>query len=298
MKMWQRCAWSVLIILAGLLAGCPAPGGPSDKSSSKAITSFKFFVPFVTGAIRGTSINVWVPDTTNDLTGLVATFTTTGVSVKVGPTRQVSGTTANNFTTPVTYIVTAEDGTTKSYSVAVGKLVAKRYLDANSVAAADVDVVNGNMVLKASTGRVNKFPENSPVVFLNGGGVAPAGIVYGKVYYAEGFDTASIKIYDPVDSTHIDIGSGTATLYQVDWSPVHVGEVYLPGNMISLPGHGLKVGDAVFIVAKPGNTMLTTGAYHVTVVDDADHFGTDADIMPPDFFTYLARIRNNGGTSF
>ena len=41
-----------------------------------------------------------------DVTALVATFTTTGASVKVGSTVQVSGTTANDFTYPVVYTVT------------------------------------------------------------------------------------------------------------------------------------------------------------------------------------------------
>jgi len=52
-----------------------------------------------------------VPSGTN-VTSLAATFTTSaGVSsVKVGSLSQVSGTTANNFTNPVTYVVTAQDG--------------------------------------------------------------------------------------------------------------------------------------------------------------------------------------------
>jgi hypothetical protein len=121
------------------------------------------------------------------------------------------------------------------------------------------------------------------------------------VYYAKGFNTASIAIYDPVDSTHIAFtsGVGTTSIYQVDWSVVSVGEVHLPGNMISVAGHGLKVGDAVYIVCDDSsNTKLKTGAYHVITVPDADHFGTDADIWAQDAFNYLARIRNNGGTSF
>ncbi len=38
-----------------------------------------------------------------DVTALVATFTTTGASVKVGSTVQVSGTTANDFNHPIIY---------------------------------------------------------------------------------------------------------------------------------------------------------------------------------------------------
>jgi hypothetical protein len=49
----------------------------------------------------------------------VASFTTTGVSVKVGATTQTSGTTANDFTSPVTYRVTAGNGSTQDYVVTV-----------------------------------------------------------------------------------------------------------------------------------------------------------------------------------
>lgn len=52
-----------------------------------------------------------------------ATFTTTGISVTVGATPQVSGTTANDFTNPVVYTVTAADGSTQDYTVTVGVLL-------------------------------------------------------------------------------------------------------------------------------------------------------------------------------
>ena len=49
-----------------------------------------------------------------DVTNLVSTFTLSdGATAKVGPVTQVSGITENDFTSIVTYSVTAEDGTTK-----------------------------------------------------------------------------------------------------------------------------------------------------------------------------------------
>jgi hypothetical protein len=90
-----------------------APGTACD------ITAFGFVSPSVTGTISGTNIAVSVPSGTS-VTALVATFTITGASVKVGTTTQVSGTTANNFTSPVSYVVTSGDGsTTKTYTVTV-----------------------------------------------------------------------------------------------------------------------------------------------------------------------------------
>jgi hypothetical protein len=94
-------------------------------SSAKDLTAFSFLSAKnsqlssdVTGTISGTSIALTVPFGT-DVTALVATFTTTGASVTVGTTTQVSGTTANDFTSPVTYKVTAADASTKSYTVTV-----------------------------------------------------------------------------------------------------------------------------------------------------------------------------------
>ncbi len=84
----------------------------------KDITAFGFTSPAAVGVITGTNIAVNVPFGT-DVTALVATFTTTGASVAVGATPQVSGVTANNFTSPVTYTVTGTDSATKDYVVTV-----------------------------------------------------------------------------------------------------------------------------------------------------------------------------------
>jgi hypothetical protein len=61
-----------------------------------------------------------------DITNLVADFTTfSGSVVKIGSTIQVSGTTTNNFSSPVTYEVTAADGTTiKNWVVTVKRNLA------------------------------------------------------------------------------------------------------------------------------------------------------------------------------
>ena len=84
-------------------------------SNATQITAYS--LPGETGAATINSaagtIGVTVPSGTN-VTALVATFTTSaGVSsVTVGGVSQISGTTANNFTSPVTYVVTAQNGTT------------------------------------------------------------------------------------------------------------------------------------------------------------------------------------------
>ena len=90
---------------------------PAD--SAKAISAFTF--PTSTGTIidqNAQTIAVTVPYGTA-VTNLVASFTTSGAVVAVNSTPQTSGTTANNFTNPVTYTVTAADATTQDYTVAV-----------------------------------------------------------------------------------------------------------------------------------------------------------------------------------
>jgi uncharacterized protein (TIGR02145 family)/uncharacterized repeat protein (TIGR02543 family) len=90
------------------------------QNAAKALTSFSFASPAATGTITESSktVTVSVPFGT-DVTALVATFVSTGASVKVGAVVQTSGTTPNNFTSPITYTVVAGDGSTQAYVVTV-----------------------------------------------------------------------------------------------------------------------------------------------------------------------------------
>jgi peptidoglycan hydrolase-like protein with peptidoglycan-binding domain len=90
----------------------------SALSSEKDINTFSFVSPSVTGSISGTDINLTVPYGTS-VTSLVSNFTTTGASISVGAINQINGVTSNNFTSPVTYTVNAEDSSTKNYIVTV-----------------------------------------------------------------------------------------------------------------------------------------------------------------------------------
>ncbi|MFC4301928.1 cadherin-like beta sandwich domain-containing protein [Cohnella boryungensis] len=90
-------------------------------NTDKELTAFSFagLSPAVTGTISGTNVSLTVPYGT-DVRALAATFgSSAGSTVKVGSAAQVSGTTANDFTSPVTYTVTAQDGSTKDYTVTV-----------------------------------------------------------------------------------------------------------------------------------------------------------------------------------
>ncbi|MBC7923965.1 MAG: M4 family metallopeptidase [Ferruginibacter sp.] len=102
-----------------------AQGNRAVKSAAKDILSFSLAganAP-ANGAITGNAIALTVPANAN-VTRLIATFSHSPLStVNVGSVAQVSGTTPNNFSQPVTYRITAEDGSTKNYVVTVRKEV-------------------------------------------------------------------------------------------------------------------------------------------------------------------------------
>ncbi|GHV96226.1 hypothetical protein AGMMS50293_25460 [Spirochaetia bacterium] len=83
-------------------------------SDTKDITGFSFTSLMKTGTIDGMDISATVPYGTN-ITSLTPTVTHTGVSY--------SPTGAQDFTNPVTYTVTAANGSTKSYTVTVTVVV-------------------------------------------------------------------------------------------------------------------------------------------------------------------------------
>lgn len=75
------------------------------------------------GVISGTNINVQVPFNAN-LTSLISSYEYIGRSVRVGTTKQINNITINNFSSPVTYKITAEDGSFTNYTVNVSKYAA------------------------------------------------------------------------------------------------------------------------------------------------------------------------------
>ena len=80
---------------------------------------FGILHPSVTGDIVGTNVSLVVPFGTN-VSSLVAVFSASNLaSVSISSVNQESGVTLNNFSNALTYIVTAEDGTTKEYTITI-----------------------------------------------------------------------------------------------------------------------------------------------------------------------------------
>ncbi len=85
-------------------------------NTAKAITSYS--INGRNAVISGQNISVGLPYGT-DVTALIANFITTGISVKIGSSAQFSTFTPNNFTSPLTYTVTAANGSNLNYTVTV-----------------------------------------------------------------------------------------------------------------------------------------------------------------------------------
>ncbi len=90
----------------------------------------------VTATINGTTITATVPFGST-VGALVATFSTTGASVTVGDVAQISGTTINDFTTPVIYRVVAADSSTQDYTVTVTPPTQQAYVKASNAESED-----------------------------------------------------------------------------------------------------------------------------------------------------------------
>jgi hypothetical protein len=92
-----------------------------ERNSAKEISAISFpglgVLETVIGSVPGSDghipISVRVSQNTSSLEGIVPTITHTGVSISPGPG------TAQNFSGPVFYRVSAEDGSTKDYAVSV-----------------------------------------------------------------------------------------------------------------------------------------------------------------------------------
>lgn len=112
--------WFMALLLVAVAAGCNSgsSGGGAAATSAKDITAYSLGGTIGTINQVAKTITVVKPSGTN-VTALVATFVSSGASVKVGTSPQTSGVTFNNFTSPVVYTVTAIDGTSANYTVTV-----------------------------------------------------------------------------------------------------------------------------------------------------------------------------------
>ena len=195
----------------------------SDKTT---ISAFSF-----TGSTKTTidqtakTIAVIVPYGTN-VASLKANFTASTYStVSVGSTAQVSGTTINSFSTPQTYIVKAQDGTTVNYVVTVtvtaveqlttfksfvGTAISKSAKD--KVLATALDNAAKTIVLYDTIGTASNKFDSVTVKFELDGKFANA--KYGGKKLAQGtlLDLTSVKQITVLSQDSV---AGTTAIYNV-----------------------------------------------------------------------------------
>lgn len=114
----------LLLLILGTASSCRKQTPVVPLNSDKEITSFKLELVYNAGSIEkdieGKITNnaiVLVLTTETDLTKLKATFATNGKSVTVANVKQESTVTLNDFSKPLNYQVTAEDGSQRTYTV-------------------------------------------------------------------------------------------------------------------------------------------------------------------------------------
>lgn len=148
----------------------------SDKAE---ILSFKFLAADnkgltqdITGIISGNEIQVTVNGITN-VRSLVASFISSGISVKVGIAEQISSVTSNDFSTPLAYTVTAGDGSKQEYTVSVFSQTLTYTIDKVSVnpysrsALSAVITISGNLPFSIQTNVLGLDGTGSNISFRN-----------------------------------------------------------------------------------------------------------------------------------
>ncbi|MFA6260836.1 MAG: M4 family metallopeptidase [Bacteroidia bacterium] len=158
-------------------------------NTDKALISFQLtsLNPKVSGILIGDSVLLRVPETAV-LTNQTADFVTSPFSVvDIGTTRQFSGTTKNNFTSPVIYRVIARDNTAKQYTIIAQKPGNSKEITAFSFP--DLSpVVHGEILNDTITLRV---PNTTDVTLLR------------AVYTASAF--AKVKVNNVVQQSGVTI---------------------------------------------------------------------------------------------
>ena len=171
MRVAVRALWA--LVAAGVL-GCGSSGTPaSGKSSAKALLSFSFLrannaIPVDSVAtISGTSVQAFLPPGA-DVTALRPSFTISDkAGASVGGRAQTSGTSAEDYTLPVTFTVTAEDGSATPYTVTVTTDIAAfddvigAFMTKYSVPGASIAVTHGEKLVYLKT--YGKQDESQPV---------------------------------------------------------------------------------------------------------------------------------------
>ena len=151
-------------------------------SSEKDILTFSFAEQTGAATIDGTAHTIAIEVGYGiNRNGLIATFThSPNSTVKVGATDQVSGTTPNDFTSDVTYTVTAEDASTLDWVVTV----------TNKAPSTDATISSGTYTVDNGTETITNIPYNETLATFEAN-LTPATDATFDTYQANGTDVAT-----------------------------------------------------------------------------------------------------------
>lgn len=141
--------------------------------TNNEITSYSIPSLGITGIISGSTISL-SSDTLTNIGSYIARFTTTGITVKIGNTVQISDTSSNSYSSNLVYTVTGEDGSTRDFTVtftaprSYGSSSLKIWLKADALALNDNDPVpswtdlsaNGNNFSQSTSSARPTFKTN------------------------------------------------------------------------------------------------------------------------------------------
>ncbi|MBE7176644.1 MAG: CotH kinase family protein [Mucilaginibacter polytrichastri] len=141
----------------------PGTVEPPAKSADKEISAFelkKELNPALDADVSGsiTQDTIFLQILAGTSTELKPTFTAKGTEVSVNGAVQKSGETVQDFASPVTYTVKAEDGSTKNYVVMIGSHMPMLFLTTDGGAAiGKEEYVKGNMKIQGTQAGVFGF---------------------------------------------------------------------------------------------------------------------------------------------
>ena len=297
----------------------------SSSSSPDAITAFGFTSALnsgaginndVIGVISGNNINLTVPYG-SVVTALKATFSITGVKVEAGSALRVSGVTANDFTNPVIYTVTAADGSTKNYTVTVTiALVTAKEITAFSFTSA---LNSGALVNSDITGIVNEAAKTitvtAPFYTILTGLKATYSTTGVKVQVGGAVQTSAVtanNFTSPVVYT-VTAGGGSTQNYTVTVTKAALTETGITASdgagsdafgynlSLSADGNTLAIGaygknsfqGKAYIYKRSGSAWIETG---ITASDGAgfDDFGNSVSLSQDGNTLAIGADRKNG----
>lgn len=247
----------------------------ANEFTAKDITSYSIPSIGATGLINGTEIYL-IAENLNNLNPLVATFTSSGKSVRIGSATQISGSTENSYTETLTYVVSARDNSEKTYKV---KLFAPRTVSASNLKAwfkgNSLSLANGSNVSfwADSSGNSNDVStaSNFPTFLANAKNGFPA------VLFPGGVDRSLAK------TGGTDLNTTAHTILTV-FKPVVAVNIVI----ISIGTGGCGLTDKVFQILNDGtintgvcnaysinlSSVLNSNTYYIAAVSSINNTGT------------------------